>query len=85
MKELSLKDELAKLTDLARRERVEAKEISPEDVTVADWVRFKCAWGCKGYGKHLAARPTPHRQRRLVASSPSTASASCCASRACRA
>jgi len=49
----ALRDELAKLIDLAGKERVEAREISPEDVTVADWVRYKCAWGCKGYGIQL--------------------------------
>ena len=70
MKELSLKDELAKLTDLARRERVEAREISPEDVTVADWVRYKCTWGCKGYGKHLCCppyAPSPEETRKILA------------------
>jgi len=65
----ALRDELAKLIDLAREERVEAREISPEDVTVADWVRYKCAWGCKGYGKHLSCppyAPSPEETRHIL-------------------
>ncbi|HPE63812.1 MAG TPA: DUF2284 domain-containing protein, partial [Methanothrix sp.] len=29
------------------------KLVSSEDVAVASWVRLKCRYGCKAYGKHL--------------------------------
>jgi len=69
----ALRDELAKLIDLAGKERVEAREISPEDVTVADWVRYKCAWGCRAMGFNCeflsvteSSKSSPHLQQPCV-------------------
>jgi len=66
-----LKAEIEKLTRLAERRGAVASPIRASDVVVADWVRFKCRYGCKGYGKHLSCppyAPTPEETRRMVAS-----------------
>ena len=44
--------------------------ISAEDVVVANWVRLKCRFGCKAYGKHLGCppySPTPEEMRKVLA------------------
>jgi predicted metal-binding protein len=67
MKELE--DEVDKLTALAKEKGVEAKVINAHDVIVGDWVRFKCMWGCKGYGKHLSCppyAPSPEEMRGIL-------------------
>jgi predicted metal-binding protein len=64
-----LKSEIVKLIDMAREAGAEAREIDAADVTVSDWVRFKCSWGCKGYAKHLGCppyAPTPEETRRVL-------------------
>lgn len=46
------------------------KPISTDLIVVADWVRFKCRYGCKAYGKHLCCppfAPTPDEMRKVVA------------------
>lgn len=45
--------ELLTLTEIARGRGVDARIISPEKIVVSQWVRFKCRYGCKGYGKHF--------------------------------
>jgi len=45
------------------------KPIPTEIVVVADWVRWKCRYGCKAYGKHLSCppyTPTPDETKRLL-------------------
>lgn len=45
------------------------KLISTDLVVVSDWVRFKCRYGCRAYGKHLCCppfAPTPEETRRVV-------------------
>ena len=32
------------------------KLISTDMIAVADWVRLKCRYGCRTYGKHLCCR-----------------------------
>lgn len=64
-----LQDEVAKLIALAKENRAEARQIDAEEVVVADWVGFKCGWGCKGYGKHLSCppyAPSPEETRRML-------------------
>lgn len=64
------KSEIRKLTRLAEERGAQAKPISPSDIIVADWVRFKCRFGCKGYGKHMGCppyTPSPDETRRMVA------------------
>ena len=65
----TLEDEIQKLIDLAREAGAEARVIDIADVIVSDWVRFKCSWGCKGYGKHLSCppyAPSPDETRRVI-------------------
>jgi len=45
------------------------KPVPTEIVVVADWVRWKCRFGCKAYGKHLCCppySPEPEETRRLL-------------------
>ncbi len=45
------------------------KLISTDLIVVSDWVRFKCRYGCRAYGKHLCCppfAPTPEETRRVV-------------------
>jgi hypothetical protein len=46
------------------------KLISTDTIVVADWVRFKCRYSCRAYGKHLCCppyAPTPEEMRWVVA------------------
>lgn len=61
--------EIRKLTDLASEHNTIATPIRSKDVVVADWVRFKCRYGCKGFGKHMGCPPygpTVEETRRMV-------------------
>lgn len=45
------------------------KLISAYEIEVADWVRWKCEYGCRAYGKHLTCppyTPTPEEMRKLI-------------------
>ena len=45
------------------------KPISTEMIVVADWVRLKCRYGCRAYGKHLCCppySPTPQEMRAVL-------------------
>ena len=45
------------------------KPISTDAIVVADWVRLKCRYGCRAYGKHLCCppfSPTPDEMRKVV-------------------
>jgi predicted metal-binding protein len=47
----------------------DARMISPGDVVTAEWVRWKCRFGCGGYGSSLCCppnSPTPAETRRLL-------------------
>ena len=33
------------------------RPITPDKIEVAEWVRWKCKYGCKAYGKHLNCPP----------------------------
>jgi predicted metal-binding protein len=64
-----LRGEIKSLKTLARDKGVTAVEIAPADIVVSQWVRFKCRYGCKGYGKHLGCppyAPSPDDTRRMV-------------------
>ena len=57
------------LSDL-RSIHQDIKPISTDMIVVADWVRFKCRYGCRAYGKHLCCppyAPTPEEMRWVVA------------------
>jgi predicted metal-binding protein len=64
-----LRAEIQKLTALAKERNAEGVMISSDQVVVADWVRFKCRYGCKAYGKHMGCppyAPSPEETRRMV-------------------
>jgi predicted metal-binding protein len=47
----------------------DAKIISPQNVVTAEWVRWKCQYGCGGYGKRLTCppySPRPEETRRML-------------------
>jgi len=65
-----LKAEIEKLVAIAGKRGAVATPIPAAAVVVADWVRYKCRFGCKGYGKHLSCppyAPTPAETRQMVA------------------
>ncbi len=65
----SLEQELDKLTEVAKSAGAEARRVDASDVVVAEWVRYKCAFGCKGFGKHFSCPPyvpSPEDTRRLL-------------------
>ena len=58
---------------LAKRARelgaMAAKVVSPREVETAAWVRWKCQYGCGGYGSSLMCpphTPTPERTREVL-------------------
>jgi len=64
-----LESELEKLTALATEKGVLAHRIPASAIVIADWVRFKCRYGCKGYAKHLGCppyAPSPQETRAMV-------------------
>ena len=65
----SLQDEIALLSSSAEEKGVLPAVIPVEDIVVSDWVRMKCRFGCKGYGKHLSCppyTPDPEEMRRIL-------------------
>jgi len=45
------------------------KSISADEIEIADWVRWKCEYGCRAYGKHLTCPPytqTPEETREFI-------------------
>lgn len=67
---MSIEDDLNKFCQLAVKLGVaEAKIIKRENIVVSDWVRFKCQFGCDGYGKTLTCppySPTPEEFRKVL-------------------
>ncbi len=65
----TLKSEIASLFAIAEKRGGIAAELPVEEIVVADWVRMKCRFGCKGYGKHLSCppyTPGPEETRRVL-------------------
>lgn len=57
------------LKALAKKNMAEIYPVSPDDIVVGEWVRWKCMFGCKGYGKHLSCPPYvpgPEDTRKLL-------------------
>jgi predicted metal-binding protein len=55
--------EIGNLAAFISSKGAQAKPIPAKDIVVSNWVRFKCRYGCKGYGKHLGCPPyTPSPQ-----------------------
>ena len=45
------------------------KIIDPNNVVTADWVRLKCQYGCRGYGRYLTCppySPTPEYTQKML-------------------
>ena len=64
-KRIDLEDLLPRLKEV----HPDLSLISARDVVVADWVRLKCRYGCKAYGKHLGCppySPTPDETRKVL-------------------
>ncbi|MGC9514775.1 DUF2284 domain-containing protein [Methanocrinis sp.] len=64
-KKIDLDELLEKLKEI----HPEISPITAEDVVVANWVRLKCRYGCKAYGKHLGCppySPTPEETRKVL-------------------
>ncbi|MBP1928655.1 putative metal-binding protein [Methanolinea mesophila] len=64
-----LEHEIGKLTGIASDRGVQVRAIPAKDVVIAEWVRFKCRFGCKGYAKHLSCppyAPSPRETRAMV-------------------
>jgi predicted metal-binding protein len=48
---------------------LDAKFIDPNSIVVGYWVRFKCQYGCGGYGKSLCCpphSPTPDETKKII-------------------
>ncbi len=57
------------LKALAKKNMAEIHPVSPGDIVVGEWVRWKCMFGCKGYGRHLSCPPYvpgPEDTRKLL-------------------
>jgi predicted metal-binding protein len=66
---LTLSEEIVRLSEEARVHGALSASLSAHEVVVADWVRLKCRYGCKGYAKHLTCppyAPTPEETRRTL-------------------
>jgi len=66
---IPVETELEKLTAIATENGVKTCRIPASDIVIADWVRFKCRFGCKGYAKHFGCppyAPTPAETRAMV-------------------
>jgi len=62
-------EEIERLRELAGERGVQVHEIVPDGIVVSQWVRFKCRYGCRGYGKHFGCppyAPSPDETRRMV-------------------
>jgi predicted metal-binding protein len=48
---------------------IDSRYIDPASVAIAHWVRYKCHYGCSGYGKSLCCpphSPTPDQTLKIV-------------------
>ena len=65
-----IEDDLEKYCEKAvERGATHAKQIHPSSVVTAPWVRWKCQYGCRGYGKSYSCPPdtsTPEETRTLI-------------------
>ncbi len=61
---------VARLRELALGQgAMTAKVIKPADVVTAEWVRWKCQYGCEGFGGSLVCppyTPTPSETRKML-------------------
>ena len=65
----ALEPEIEKLEQIAQEKGVQTRRIATDEIVVAEWVRFKCRYGCKGYAKHLSCppyAPSPGETRAMI-------------------
>jgi len=65
----ALEEEISRLCSLAEEKNAAAVPIATDTIVVAEWVRFKCRYGCKGYAKHFSCppyAPDPERTQRMI-------------------
>ena len=65
-----MKREFGALLQELREIHADFKPIAIEQIEVAEWVRWKCRYGCKAYGKHLNCPPhvpSVEETRKLIA------------------
>ena len=63
------KDLEIELKGIAAKHNATIHEIDPREVIISEWVRWKCQFGCKGYGRHLSCPPYvpgPEETRKLL-------------------
>ncbi|OUJ18434.1 putative metal-binding protein [Methanonatronarchaeum thermophilum] len=61
--------EISSLEDIFKEIHSDFKPIDPSKVVVANWVRWKCKYGCKAYGKHYSCpphTPTPEKTKSVL-------------------
>lgn len=64
-----MEQNLSKLESELKKINSDFKKISPSDVSAANWVRWKCKYGCKAYGKHFSCpphTPSPSETKELL-------------------
>ncbi|RQD84015.1 MAG: DUF2284 domain-containing protein [Methanocalculus sp. MSAO_Arc2] len=65
----SLDEEISILCAHAEERGAVPAVIPVDEIVVSEWVRLKCRFGCKGYGKHLSCppyTPGPEEMRRIL-------------------
>lgn len=65
-----MKEDLDVLLDALKKVHSDFKLVSTDKIEVAEWVRWKCRYGCKAYGKHLNCPPyvpSPEETMKLIA------------------
>lgn len=67
---MNLDDLIKKMDEYARNKGANStKLISTKKIVVAEWVRLKCMYGCKGYDRHFTCppyTPTPEETRKTL-------------------
>ena len=53
-----------------KKQVVRSEFINPDSIVIEQWTRFKCQYGCRGYGKSLCCpphSPTPEETLKIIA------------------
>ena len=69
MRKNTLEEEIAKLTAMAREKGGDAVSLPASSVVTAEWVRMKCYFGCKGFGRRFGCppySPTPEQTAKVL-------------------
>ena len=64
-----MKNDLNTLLPELRKIHSDFKQIAVDTIEVAEWVRWKCEYGCRAYGKHMTCppyTPRPEETRKLL-------------------